>query len=54
VRKTASANQSDESCRASVWTGGRKKKLNASMLATDTAIADGSPKKMATGKTANR
>ena len=50
--KTASANQFRESCSVNVCTGGRKKKLNASMLATETAIASASPQTIATGSTA--
>jgi len=37
-----------------VCTGGRKKKLNASMLATETAIAYPRPKSTATATTASR
>jgi hypothetical protein len=39
ARYTASANQFSRLASVSVWTGGRKKKLKASMLATETGIA---------------
>jgi hypothetical protein len=47
--KTASANPFRESCGVSVYRGGRKKKLNASMLAIETPIAYASPYTTATG-----
>ncbi len=50
--KTTSANQLRESASVSVCTGSRKKKLNASMLATDTTTAYASPQTAATGRTA--
>jgi hypothetical protein len=43
TRRTASATQFSESVSASVWSGGRKKKLNVSTLRSDTPIAYGSP-----------
>jgi hypothetical protein len=49
----ASANQFDESCSVNVWTGVRKKKLNASMLATATGSDQRMPQSTATGSTAN-
>jgi hypothetical protein len=39
---------------ASVWMGGRKKKLNASMLAIETATAKTSPNQTATASTTGR
>jgi hypothetical protein len=35
-----------------VWTGGRKKKLKASMLAIETGTAKARPQPIATGRTA--
>ncbi len=49
---TASANQFALSVKVSVWTGGRKKKLNASMLPTATGREKASPQTTATGRTA--
>ena len=49
---TTSANQFRESVSVSVCTGSRKKKLNASMLATDTTTAYASPQTTAIGSTA--
>ena len=40
--------------RRSVCTGGRKRKLNASMLATETGSATASPQTIAAGSTASR
>ncbi len=50
---TISANQLRESASVSVCTGSRKKKLKASMLATDTASEYAIPQSAATGRTAN-
>ena len=53
TRKTVSANQLLESERVNVCTGGRKKKLKASMLAIETGTAYRSPQKIEMGSTAN-
>ncbi len=53
VRYTASASQFRLSASVSVWVGGRKKKLKASMLATATGTAYLHPQATATGRTAN-
>jgi hypothetical protein len=50
--KTPSANQLLESASVKVWTGGRKKKLKASIDAIETATAHGRPQTIATGSTA--
>ena len=50
--KTSSANQLRESASVNVYSGGRKKKLNASIDATATGIAYAIPQPIATGITA--
>ena len=52
--KTPSANQLLDSCNRNVCTGGRKKKLKTSMLATETAMPAPRPQTTATGITASR
>ena len=52
TRYTASASQLPRSASVNVYSGGRKKKLNASMLATATGTANNRPQKIATGRTA--
>ena len=49
---TASANQFRESVRVNVYSGGRKKKLNASIDTTDAARPNASPHPIAIGSTA--